>query len=310
MAEITLNDGSKLMTFPRPPVGFDPLTASRAELERHGFPPRRGDRHSLERYRRVWGRIKDKFRYVEPNFAIDGRRPRRPRQLTYSNVNWSGGVVLAPTGQSFCGVTAQWTVPNIYPTNETDEFWIGSWIGLDGYTGEGATELLQAGIGQDVYWTGSAFHHDINLWWEWIPGNSVPITGVPISPGDLVMIAIYTSGKGSTAATVAVTNVTNGSSTSVPVVAPSGTTLVGNSAEWIVEEPLAFPGGNTLPDYGEVYFSDCAAYIASGGEVAPDPSNGTTVDIGSGTDDSVISQGNLVAPGIVQCLYTGQSPTP
>jgi Peptidase A4 family len=310
MAEITLNDGSRLRTFPRPPAGFDPLTASRAELECYGFPPRRGDRHSQERYRRVWGRIKDKFRYVEPTFAIDGRRPPRPREPTYSNANWSGGIVLAPTGQSFCGVAAQWIVPNIYPPNETDEFWIGSWIGLDGYTGEGANELLQAGVGQDVYWIGGALHHDINVWWEWIPGNSVPITGVPISPGDLVMVAIYTSGKGSTAATVAVTNVTNGSSTSVPAVAPSGTTLVGNSAEWIVEEPLAFPGGNTLPDYGEVYFSDCAAYIARGGEVVPDPSNGTTVDIGSGTDDSVISQGNLIAPGIVQCSYTGQSPAP
>ena len=44
MAEITLKDGSKIRTFPRAPTGFDPLSAAPAELERYGFPSRRGDR--------------------------------------------------------------------------------------------------------------------------------------------------------------------------------------------------------------------------------------------------------------------------
>jgi hypothetical protein len=69
-------------------------------------------------------------------------------------------------------------------------------------------------------------------------------------------------------------------------------------------------GEDTLPDYGEVYFSGCEAYIASGGEVTPGPGNGTTVSIGVGTPSSVVSEGVLISPGIVQCLYTGPPPLP
>jgi hypothetical protein len=309
MAEITLKDGSKIRTFPRAPTGFDPLTAAPAELEHYGFPPRRGDRRSLERYRHVWGRIKDKFQYTEPTFETGGARPRRSRQPIFSNTNWSGGVVLAPKGKSFCGVTAEWIIPNIYAPDASAGYEIASWIGLDGYTGSGVKDLLQAGIQQTVTGTGSTLKQGISLWWEWVPGNPVTITGVSISPGDLVSVTITTSGKGSTTATVAVSNLTNGTSTSVAVSAPSKTELVGTSAEWIVEMPFAI-GEDTLPDYGEVYFSGCEAYIASGGEVTPGPGNGTTVSIGVGTPSSVVSEGVLISPGIVQCLYTGPPPLP
>jgi hypothetical protein len=309
MTEITLKDGFKIGTFPRPPAGFDPLAAAPAELEHYGFPPRRGDRRSLERYRRVWGRIKNKYQYIEPTFEIDGNRPPRSRKPTFSqdNLNWSGGIVLAPTDQSFCGVSSEWVVPNIYPPLESQGYWIGSWIGLDGYTGAGANVLLQAGVGQEVYYDGNTLHYDINVWWEWIPGNQVPIAGVPVSPGDLVTVIIWTHGQGSNTAAVYFTNTTSGLSTSVAVSAPPETQLVGNSAEWIVEEPLAYPGLDTLPDYGEVFFSDCEAYTSAGG-VVPGPGTGTTVNIVAGTAGSVVSQGALISPGIIQCSYVGPEP--
>ena len=310
MAEIILKDGSKIRTFPRPPAGFDPLTAAPAELEHYGFPPRRGDRRFLERYRRIWGRIKDKYQYIEPTFEFDRKRPPRSRQPTFGPDNWSGGIVLAPAGQSFCGLQAEWIIPNIDPPLVTDQYWIGSWIGLDGYTGAG--DLLQAGVGQSVDYLGTTLHHDINVWWEWIPLDPVYITGVPISPGDLVVVAISTAlppsqgGQGSTSAVVYFANITNGASTSVSVSARPGVQLVGNSAEWIVEEPMAFTGGDTLPDYGEVFFSDCEAYIAGGGGVVPAPGTGTTANISNVS--GVVSQGALISPGIIQCSYTGPEP--
>lgn len=311
MAEITLKDGSNIRTFQRPPVGFDPLTVAPAELEHYGFPPRRGDRRSLERYRRVWRRIKDKYQYIEPIFEFNRHSPPRSRKPTFKpdNANWSGGVVLAPAGQSFCGLQAEWVVPNIYPPLATQQYWIGSWIGLDGYTGAGAGDVLQAGVGQSVYYIGSSLHHDINVWYEWWPNNMVPIGGVPISPGDLVVVAISTAmppgqgGQGSTTATVYFGNVTNGASMSVPVSAPPGVQLAGNSAEWIVEEPFPITGGDTLPDYGEVFFADCEAYIAGVGG-----GTGTTLNIVAGKDDSVVSRGVLISPSIIQCSYSGPEP--
>ena len=310
MADATVNDGSELKAFPRPPAGFDPLTAVAAELERYGFPPRRAERPAVELYRRVWGRLKDKYRYVEPAIAAGGG-PSRPRHPTFSpdNVNWSGGVVVPPAGKSFCGIQADWIVPDVYPPLQNLGYWIGSWIGLDGYTGAGANFVLQAGIAQEVYYQSGSLHRDIYPWYEWYPDNIVKIAGVPVSPGDFVVVIISTAmppGQGSTNATVYFANTTNGASMSVPISAPSGVQLVGNSAEWIVEQPLPIPGGDTLPDYGEVFFADCEAYIAGGGSVGG--GTGTALNITAGKDNGVVSRGVLISPTVIQCSYSGPAP--
>ena len=310
MADATVNDGSELKAFPRPPAGFDPLTAVAAELERYGFPPRRAERPAAELYRRVWGRLKDKYRYVEPAIAVDGG-PSRPRRPTFSpdNVNWSGGVAVPPAGTSFCGIQADWIVPDVYPPLQTQGYWIGSWIGLDGYTGAGANFVLQAGIAQEVYYQSGSLHRDIYPWYEWYPDNIVKIAGVPVSPGDFVVVIISTAmppGQGSANATVYFANTTNGASMSVPISAPRGVQLVGNSAEWIVEQPLPIPGGDTLPDYGEVFFADCEAYIAGGGSVGG--GTGTALNITAGKDNGVVSRGVLISPTVIQCSYSGPAP--
>jgi hypothetical protein len=98
-------------------------------------------------------------------------------------------------------------------------------------------------------------------------------------------------------------NITNGASTSVPVSAPPGLQLVGNSAEWIVEAPFAIMGGDTLPDYGEVFFSDCEAYIAGGGGIQG--GTGTPLSIVAGKDKNVVSRGLLISPAIIQCSFSG-----
>ena len=117
MTEITGKDGSKLRAFPRPPSGFDPLSAAPAELEHYGFPPRRSERRALEQYRRIWRRLKDKYQYVEPTQGPHLNSVAASRKPTFgpNNVNWSGGVVLAPANQSFCGIQAELVVPNVYP---------------------------------------------------------------------------------------------------------------------------------------------------------------------------------------------------
>ena len=311
MTEITGKDGSKLRAFPRPPSGFDPLNVAPAELEHYGFPPRRSERRALELYRRIWRRLKDKYQYVEPTLGHHRTSVAASRKPTFgpNNVNWSGGVVLAPAGQSFCGIQAEWVAPNVYPPLQTQGYWLGSWIGLDGYTGSGANVVLQAGVGQDVYYQRGSLHRDIYPWYEWYPDNMVKIGGVPVSPGDLVVVIISTSmppGQGSTNATVYFGNLTNGASMSVPVSAPRGVQLVGNSAEWIVEQPIPIPGGDTLPDYGEVFFADCEAYIAGGGGVRG--GTGTALNIVAGKDNSVVSRGILIAPDIIQCSYAGPEP--
>jgi hypothetical protein len=54
-------------------------------------------------------------------------------------------------------------------------------------------------------------------------------------------------------------NVTTSSMTSFNVRAPSGTSLVGNCAEWIVESPLINNQQTTIGPFGVVYFDSAFA---------------------------------------------------
>src|SRR5215471_392498 len=104
MPELTLEGGAKIRTF-APPGGFDPLTASLADLQRYGFPPRPEDPHHLARYTQFFSRLKNKFNYIQPTFRVNtdrrhGPRIRRAEAGTETSTNWSGGVVFAPSGTS------------------------------------------------------------------------------------------------------------------------------------------------------------------------------------------------------------------
>ena len=106
MAAIMLKQGIKI-TAPEPfPRGFAPLTATSADLQKYGFPPRPSDPRHLERYKRVFAQLKNKGHYVAPTFRVNeetfhGKRGRRPTDATETSTNWSGGVVFAPSGDSF-----------------------------------------------------------------------------------------------------------------------------------------------------------------------------------------------------------------
>ena len=114
---------------------------------------------------------------------------------------------------------------------------------------------------------------------------------------------------GATSASVFLTNRTTGDSTSVSFSAPTGTSLVGNCAEWIVEAPTVNGQQSAMADYGQVFFSVCEAFL---GTIA---AGGTTVDGGTGDNinmnDSAgheVSSGGLVTGTVVQCEYVGALP--
>jgi hypothetical protein len=302
MAVITLEGDVRIMTF-HPPSDFDPLTASSAELERYGFPARPDDPRLLERFQRVFGRLKGRFHYVEPTFEINRDRSHGPRQRTFAagvwtGDNWSGGVVKTPTGKSFNGILGDWVVPKPYPTTPTSQWYFCSaWIGLDG---DGSGDVCQTGVecqvfgNSSVWFAGSAFH-----WHQWFPGPMVTVTNVPVDFGDFVTVSVCTaSGAGSKTATVHFANVTSGVGTSYVISAPIGTALVGNSAEWIVEAPIVGGVQSPLADYGEVFFASCYA-VVNGGTVGGGA--GANVDLRQG--GAVISKGTLITEQVIRCQY-------
>jgi hypothetical protein len=306
MVTITLEKDAKIKTF-SPPRGFDPLTASAQDLAQAGFPPRPTDTALLARYQRFFNQTKGKFQYVEPTFRVDPTKSTRVNKGsrmgagTETYDNWSGGVVYAPSGQSFKWVQGDWIVPNVYPTAQNTWQYCANWIGLDG---DGSGDVCQAGMICAVFESGSSITRSIYPWHEWYPSSWVEITNLAISPGDLVtMLICSTQGAGSTTAMIYFGNHTSGVSTSYEITAPSGTKLAGNSAEWIVETPVVNGVLTDMPDYGQVFFSTCEAYLVNGSVV----NGGTGNNINLVQNGVTLSTGTLVTPTIIECQYAGPS---
>jgi hypothetical protein len=297
---ITLEGDIKVETH-APSPNFNPLTARAAELVANGFPAVPDDPHHRERFARVWGRLKNKFHYVEPTFRVNRDRTHGPRQPsptggTQTSSNWSGGVVNPPAGQTFQWLEGDWVIPDVDAPTQGEWYYCANWIGIDG---DGSGDVFQAGLQSEVYQSGTSITKVLYPWWEWFPASETQITNFPVSPGDMmIMILCSASAAGSTTGTVYWTNATNGASTNVTLTAPSGTKLVGNCAEWIVE------GNGPLADYGEVFFSFCEAVTNSGTVV----DGGTQNNINMIQGGPVVSDGNLITPTIIQCVYVGPRP--
>jgi len=306
MKTITIEDGLKVMTA-APSPNFNPLTASEKELAANGFPPLPADSHHRQRYERVWERLKHKFHYVEPTFRANreithGPRHRKTAEGTQSSTNWSGAVVTAPSGQSFKWIEGDWIVPDVDAPTTGKTYYCASWIGLDG---DGSNDVFQAGVGSSVSRSGTSITRSFNPWWEWFPNYEIAITNFTFNPGDMVtMLLCSAQGAGSTTGTVFFTNRTTGASTNVTLTAPSGTKLVGNCAEWIVEAPTVGGSQSALADYGEVFFSVCEAFTNTGATV--NGGSGDNINMTSG--GSVVSEGVLITPTVVQCQYAGVLP--
>lgn len=308
MSQIILEGGVKILTFPPPAPNFDPLTASPADLAKYGFPAMQDDPQHRERYRRVFSQIKKKLTYVEPTFRVNsdrfhGPRKRQPTAGTETSTNWSGGVVYAPKGQSFQWMEGDWVVPDVDAPTQGQWYYCASWIGIDG---DGSGDVFQAGVECEVYRSGSSITRHIYPWWEWYPISEVQITNLTVNPGDMItMILCSTQGVGSTTGTVYFTNRTTGASMSYALTAPAGTKLVGNCAEWIVEAPTVGGSQSALADYGEVFFSVCEA-VTTPGNTTVNGGTGDNINMYAGSQE--VSEGNLITPTIVQCLYEGALP--
>lgn len=303
MKTYTLEDGRKVQSR-APTAGFNPLTASAAELEKNGFPAIPDHGPHRDRFTRVFSLIRHRYRYVEPTFRVNkdrthGRRKRAEAAGTETSTNWSGAVVTAPKNDPFKWMEGDWTVPNVDAPTENQWYYCASWIGIDG---DGSNDVFQAGVETEVYRSGSSITRNCYAWWEWYPDGEVQITNLEVSPGDMVTMLLCSTSP--TSGTVFFTNRTTGASTSVILTAPTGVKLVGNCAEWIVEAPTVGGQQSAIADYGEVFFSVCEAVTQKGVIV----NGGTGDNINMTANGSVVSDGILVAPTVVECLYSGALP--
>jgi hypothetical protein len=279
-----------------PSAGFDPMTADDAALAQYGYPPRPDAETSPAAYAR-WAKAMRAIRTrIIPQLTMTNIRHRPfmgapalgPATLAaasgpaYSS-NWSGFVSASRLGALRAAnfldvVSAEYVVPLV--TNATcDRGWdyASQWVGLDGWA---SNDVLQAGAETDAYCSSFHARAAYSVWFEWYPAYETRIANMTITAGDDLFVAVWavsaTKGK------IFIENLNQGAMTAVTFTAPPGTTLLGESAEWIVERPEVGGKLATLAKYTADYFSAAAARDLQDQIVAPgaeeiDMTNGVAI---------------------------------
>jgi hypothetical protein len=270
-------DLAYVFAYPAPPTGFKPLTASDAELAKYGLPARPNPFGKNPALYATWSHAMAAARFrVEPQIRITDRRHvpavalAREKSLkagALTSTNWAGQTIL--NGSTFFGsgsytkVLAQWVVSAVQQAigTCTSVDVSATWIGIDG-TG-GSSDVLQAGTEADAYCRNGVMSTNYYPWFEWYPANEYQITNFAVYPGAPVFAVLQATS--STTGTATFVNLQSNQYVTVGLAAPVGTTLKGNSAEWIVERPSTGTKNvaGTLADYGMIWISSEVAYLAS-----------------------------------------------
>jgi hypothetical protein len=301
LASLFLLLGMGIISLSQSIMSFDPMKASDSELAEKGLPG-----HNDKFWDR-YSKNKDRLQYLQPEFIFNDAPISTPnvgsnKAGTETYTNWSGGVIYAAPGTGFQSVTGEWVVPDVKPATQSNWEYHVNWIGIDG---DGSPDVLQAGVISESYWsTNGSYLNDLLFWHEWYPQGLVVVSNFAFRAGDLISMTITSTGPGATSATINVLNATTGVYTSYTITAPTGTHLVGNSAEWIAEVPTVSGKIGTMPDYGQIFFSQAQATQSDGTVV----NGGTGNNINIVQNNVMLSQGTLITPTIIQAQYVGPLP--
>jgi hypothetical protein len=274
--------------FDAPPAGFDPITASDQELAYHGFPPRPDQNATPKAYANWVKAMKASKTRIVPNLeqteifhgpvkqtklanptAVESN-PGLANQASNTAYSWNWSGYVDFSGATSYGSNSYYFLENDYvvPVAEqafgacTNNWDYGSaWNGIDGW---GSGDVLQAGIEFDAYCAlgGIIKSSYYSAWYEWFPYGEVRIGGFPVSPGDDMFVEVWHTSPTQGYAYI-VNYTTNQYTGSIGFTAPPGTTLVGNSAEWVVERPTVGGSLATLTNYTMDPFWDAYAYTES-----------------------------------------------
>lgn len=220
-----------------PPAGFNPVTATSAQLRCFGFPSRPASSAKLSRWNYFMSRA---INYVYPTSAISESAPAGVPYSSYTGENWAG--YHARANQNTQLPYLQWyeadadtvvrNAPYTYTSGNCTGMMFGQWVGLGGDTS--GTNLSQIGV-EEMAGNPPSYR----AWWQ-VAANQTPVTvlEVPVSPGDTVYLsAHYNIGQAST--TFYVQDVTTATYTSFTKSAGNPT----QDVDFDMEEPASWPNG-------------------------------------------------------------------
>ena len=312
----------QIRTFVAPPATFDPAVASAEELEQYGFPPKPDQVTKPDAYS-AWIKAVSapQTRLQSPQIeqtTIYNGPIRTQESIPTGESNPSSGPILSVKSSNWSGYVADDKIQNPFEKSVIFAYWIvpvaqhafgngnppgwdysSQWVGIDGF---GSSDVLQAGTEADAYLSGATTATFYAAWIEWYPFAESRISNFSVAPGDEMFVEVWNSSP--VVGNAYLLNMTAQEAVVLAFSAPSGTTLVGNSAEWIVERPGVNGGLAILTNYVACPFDSCVALGSLGGHtynVAYFPgvhAHKTTIFSVSMTDNSggVISIPSLVGP--------------
>ena len=308
-------DGVRL--FKTPPEGFDLRKASDRELAIYGM-PRRPDPRTHARLAARWESIATRpLRFVAPEFGIDPPFVRTAPALRASSISgslafglsshaWSGALVNRQNSEPLDVVTGTWTVPAVSPPlsawngnawTDGGPYTCGTWVGLDGWT---VTELLQAGTASSVTVLNGQPHTKYYAWTEWFGAPPKTLSNFAVSAGDQISCGVCAPFE-DTHGVASFLNHTTGLAMTFGIEPPSGKTLRGNNAEWIVEDPAQVTSTGQqpapFPFYGFDVFTGCSA---GSHDYELNLSSATTINLVN-SDNELLSWAAILSPTTLLC---------
>ncbi len=180
--------------------------------------------------------------HTDPGRFITAPEPHvAGRSVAAVSTNWSGQIASGPT---FTGVTGNWVVPTVQPTQYSGAS--ATWIGIDGGPNS-PNSIIQTGTAQVTDGGVTSY----SAWFELYPQPAVSLGAV--SPGDQ-MQAHITKNPAPDSWSLTITDATTGGSDSFPNLSYAGP---GGSAEWIEELPTAVGSAQpTLDNFGSATFTN------------------------------------------------------
>jgi len=246
-----------------PPPGFDPITASKSERALYAVPPEPDP--TLAPYAHaIWQRTLSGFTQRQtqvevqqttlsngPNRPVGGLAQQGNAVVSGQSVNWSGTSVVAP-GTPFTeeAIIGTFAVPSAHVAIGTcSDSWVYSsiWPGIDG---NGSNDVLQGGAEVDALCNNGSTETFYSAWIEWYPLPEVRVNSPAIQPGDLLFVEVWNTSP--TTGYVYFADESTGVTATYSLTAPNGTSLKGNSVEWIVERPSIGDSLATLTNYIDV----------------------------------------------------------
>jgi hypothetical protein len=217
--------------FAQPPAGFDPLAASRQDLEAWGYPPR-PEVSEGPKALATWSEEVNPLRRSVPelvsrpnayNRQLIGSKvkSKRSNSVAATSGNWSGYALVPSTGgQPFYRVTGRWILPTVKQAPGTCSGgwdYSSQWVGIGGFA-DG--DLLQAGSAANVFCDIGNNITEYFPWIEWLPNSELVLykdaateSLFPFAPGDYLIVTVsgtnFTSGV-STTGTLNFADVTQG----------------------------------------------------------------------------------------------------